>query len=71
MKIVSYNILGGIGWVLSMTLIGYGLATTWPGVTKHIEKLINGRLLQMAGARSGPAQAGPHGEAGISLEEIA
>jgi membrane-associated protein len=23
-----------------MTLIGYGLATTWPGVTKHIEKLI-------------------------------
>ncbi len=39
-RFVSYNVFGGIGWVLSMTLIGYGLATTWPGVTKHIEKLI-------------------------------
>jgi membrane-associated protein len=39
-RFVSYNVFGGIGWVLSMTLIGYGLATTWPGVTKHIELLI-------------------------------
>jgi membrane-associated protein len=39
-RFISYNVFGGIGWVLSMTLIGYGLATTWPGVTKHIEKLI-------------------------------
>ena len=39
-RFVSYNVFGGIGWVLSMTLIGYGLATTWPGVTRHIEKLI-------------------------------
>jgi membrane-associated protein len=39
-RFVSYNVFGGIGWVLSMTLIGYGLASTWPGVTKHIEKLI-------------------------------
>jgi membrane-associated protein len=39
-RFVSYNVFGGIGWVLSMTMIGYGLATTWPGVTKHIEKLI-------------------------------
>jgi Fe-S cluster assembly protein SufD len=41
------------------------------GIREHIEKLINGRLLQMAGAQSGPAQAVPRGEAGISLEEIA
>ncbi|HEX7599222.1 MAG TPA: VTT domain-containing protein [Polyangia bacterium] len=39
-RFVSYNVFGGIGWVASMTLLGYGLATTWPGVTKHIEKLI-------------------------------
>ena len=39
-RFVSYNVFGGIGWVLSMTGIGYGLATIWPDVTKHIEKLI-------------------------------
>lgn len=39
-RFVSYNVFGGIGWVMSMTLLGYGLATTWPDVTKHIEKLI-------------------------------
>ena len=39
-RFVSYNVFGGIGWVVSMTGIGYGLATLWPDVTKHIEKLI-------------------------------
>ena len=39
-KFVSYNVFGGIGWVVSMTGIGYGLASIWPDVTKHIEKLI-------------------------------
>ena len=39
-RFVSYNIFGGIGWVVSMTGIGYGLASVWPDVTKHIEKLI-------------------------------
>ena len=39
-RFVSYNVFGGIGWVISMTGIGYGLATVWPDVTKHIEKLI-------------------------------
>jgi membrane-associated protein len=39
-RFVSYNVFGGIGWVVSMTGIGYGLATVWPDVTKHIEKLI-------------------------------
>ena len=39
-RFVSYNVFGGIGWVISMTGIGYGLATLWPDVTKHIEKLI-------------------------------
>jgi len=39
-RFISYNVFGGIGWVLSMTLLGYGLANVWPDVTKHIEKLI-------------------------------
>jgi membrane-associated protein len=39
-KFVSYNVFGGVGWVVSMTGIGYGLASVWPDVTKHIEKLI-------------------------------
>jgi len=39
-KFVAYNVFGGIFWVLSMTLTGYGLASVWPDVTKHIEKLI-------------------------------
>ena len=39
-RFISYNVFGGIGWVVSMTGIGYGLASVWPDVTKHIEKLI-------------------------------
>jgi membrane-associated protein len=39
-RFISYNVFGGLGWVVSMTGIGYGLATVWPNVTKHIEKLI-------------------------------
>jgi membrane-associated protein len=39
-RFVAYNIFGGIFWVSSMTLLGYGLATAWPDVTKHVEKLI-------------------------------
>ena len=39
-RFISYNVFGGIGWVISMTGIGYGLASVWPDVTKHIEKLI-------------------------------
>jgi membrane-associated protein len=39
-RFISYNVFGGIGWVVSMTGLGYGLASVWPDVTKHIEKLI-------------------------------
>ena len=39
-KFLSYNVFGGIFWVLSMTWLGYGLATRFPGITKHIDKLI-------------------------------
>lgn len=39
-RFVSYNVFGGLGWVAGMTGLGYGLASTWPDVTKHIDKLI-------------------------------
>jgi membrane-associated protein len=39
-RFVSYNVFGGIGWVMSMTGLGYVLASTYPQITKHIEKLI-------------------------------
>jgi membrane-associated protein len=39
-RFLSYNVFGGIFWVAGMTSLGYGLAWTWPDVTKHIDKLI-------------------------------
>jgi membrane-associated protein len=39
-KFLTYNIFGGIFWVLSMTWLGYLLAVKIPGITKHIDKLI-------------------------------
>jgi membrane-associated protein len=39
-RFLSYNVFGGIGWVASMTLLGYGLASAWPQITKHVDKLI-------------------------------
>jgi len=35
-----YNVVGGGGWILSMTLIGYFLGNTFPGLVKHIELVI-------------------------------
>jgi membrane-associated protein len=39
-RFLAFNVFGGIGWVMSMSLLGYGLATVWPDITKHIDKLI-------------------------------
>lgn len=36
----SYNVIGGASWVLSMTLLGFGLGNTFPELGKHIEKVI-------------------------------
>src|SRR5262249_43651551 len=38
-KFISFNVFGGIGWVLSMTLIGYKLGGV-PLVKAHLEKVI-------------------------------
>jgi membrane-associated protein len=39
-RFLAFNVFGGIGWVMSMSLLGYGLASVWPDITKHIDKLI-------------------------------
>lgn len=35
-----FNVVGGIGWVVSMTMLGYLLVTMFPATEKHIEKVI-------------------------------
>lgn len=35
-----YNIAGGIGWVVSMTVGGYFLGSLFPDLARHIEKVI-------------------------------
>ena len=39
-KFAQYNIVGGIAWVMSMTLLGYFLGSAVPGIEKHIDKVI-------------------------------
>lgn len=39
-RFVTYNILGGIGWVVSMTCLGYFLGRAIPTIDRHIEKVI-------------------------------
>jgi membrane-associated protein len=39
-KFITFNVFGGIGWSLSMTLLGYTLASIYPGITKQIDKVI-------------------------------
>ena len=39
-RFAMFNIVGGIGWVFSMTMLGYLLVTMFPATEKHIEKVI-------------------------------
>lgn len=39
-RFARYNILGGVVWVLSMTLTGYLLGSVVPDIDRHIEKVI-------------------------------
>jgi membrane-associated protein len=39
-RFLSYNIFGGIGWVLSMTMLGFTLGKVYPPITKQIDKVI-------------------------------
>jgi membrane-associated protein len=39
-RFALFNIIGGVGWVFSMTMLGYLLVTLFPATEKHIEKVI-------------------------------
>lgn len=39
-RFVTYNIMGGIFWVFSMTMVGYILGRTIPDIDKHISKVV-------------------------------
>jgi membrane-associated protein len=39
-RFLSYNIFGGIGWVFSMTMLGFLLSRAYPALPKHIDKVI-------------------------------
>jgi membrane-associated protein len=39
-RFALFNIVGGIGWVFSMTMVGYGLIKVFPNAEKHIHTII-------------------------------
>ena len=39
-KFLTYNILGGIGWVISMTLLGFSLGRSIPNIEKKVHWVI-------------------------------
>ena len=39
-RFASYNVFGGFFWVISMTMVGYLLGETIPGIEKHLEIVI-------------------------------
>src|SRR5687768_2131517 len=39
-RFALYNIVGGVGWVFSMTMIGYALLKIFPNAEKHIHIII-------------------------------
>jgi membrane-associated protein len=39
-RFLTYNVFGGIGWVLSMSMLGFTLGKVYPPITKQIDKVI-------------------------------
>lgn len=39
-RFAMFNIVGAVGWVFSMTMLGYLLVTLFPATERHIEKVI-------------------------------
>jgi membrane-associated protein len=39
-RFLSFNVFGGIGWVASMTLLGFSLGKIYPQITKEIDKVV-------------------------------
>jgi len=39
-RFVSFNVIGGVAWTLSMTLLGFTMGKVYPPITKQIDKVI-------------------------------
>jgi membrane-associated protein len=39
-RFLRFNVIGGIGWVWSMTLLGFSLSKVFPNLNKQIDKVI-------------------------------
>ena len=39
-RFLTYNVLGGIGWVASMSLAGYGLGRVVPNISKYMHAVV-------------------------------
>jgi membrane-associated protein len=39
-RFLSFNVFGGMGWVFSMTMLGFTLGKVYPPITKQIDKVI-------------------------------
>jgi membrane-associated protein len=39
-RFAAFNVVGGLGWVASMTLTGYILGEKFPSLHEHVEKVI-------------------------------
>ena len=39
-RFVSFNVFGAVGWVFSMTMLGFLLSRAFPALPKHIDKVI-------------------------------
>ena len=73
-RFATYNVLGGIGWVTSMTLTGYFLGLAVPDLEKHIHLVVAVGDLPLAPARhhrvaadkdAGPARGGSSRRRGV------
>ena len=42
---VGYNVIGAVAWVLSLTLMGYFLGETFPGIKDYVEYIILGFVI--------------------------
>jgi membrane-associated protein len=76
-KFAVFNVIGGIGWVVSMTMIGYTLVKAFPGIEKHIEivilvviflSILPG-IIEMLKARARARRAAQAGAASAATDE--
>jgi membrane-associated protein len=71
-RFVLYNVCGGVFWVVSMSLLGYGLGRSIPNIGEHIEiviavvvflSILPGLIHVWKERRAGAAHASGGGEA--------